>query len=130
MQAIEKVLGPEKYLALKYMRAADSGKTWKWNPFKPALSVEKAADLTNRFNELVARVASRENLREEKDAFRKQLEEALKDVTDIFGRRHIRRMPEYKTARESITSGGPGLHEACDDFSALLQELQAERELS
>jgi hypothetical protein len=42
LQAIRAIVGDEKFNALKFQLAAVSRSCWKWNPFTPVLTMEKA----------------------------------------------------------------------------------------
>ncbi|MDD5339850.1 MAG: hypothetical protein PHV13_01230 [Candidatus ainarchaeum sp.] len=65
LQAIRKIVGDEKFTALKFQLAAISRSCWKWNPFTPVLAPEKA--------ELAAKVVSAHAA----------LEAELKTATDV-----------------------------------------------
>jgi len=143
MRTIRSIVGDEKFLALRYMLAADSKKTWKWNPFKRVLSAKKAMKavlLTFKFKNLqkqltAATVAADPRFRKIKDDFQHGLSECLEGVTDIFGRKVLMKIPEYKTVTETIgreewaDAGIPQLQTAAQNFSKTLETLQTEREL-
>ncbi len=141
MEKIRECVGDEKFLMLKYMLAAHSRKIWRWNPFKPALSVKKAAKaaiVTYRFRDLQKRLANAADprFRKIKDGFQQTMSECLEGVTDIFGRKMLMQIPEYKKVSEMIGSEGwagaglPELQAAAQDFSKTLETLQTEKELS
>ena len=144
METIEKAIGSDKFLALKYMLAADSKKTWKWNPFKLALSEEKAVEavrITREFDDVQdmltkTKIAADSDYRKIKDEFLERLNECVKGITEVFGRRTLARIPEYADlsemmrAREIFDVEISLMESASDKFSKTLEFLQTERQLA
>jgi hypothetical protein len=59
--AIRGIVGEERFTALKVRIAAESKTMWKWNPFKPAVSMKEAEDAAHviaDFNALQARITT------------------------------------------------------------------------
>lgn len=141
MRTIEFITGEKKFLALEYMLAADSRKMWKWNPFKPALSLEKAeraAEIASRVENIDMAVAAaalgKKKFRTTKDEFLGAMAECLADVTDIFGRKMLMKTPEYKSIMEVLgkdrnTVEMPEAAAASDQLHTLMESLRTERVL-
>lgn len=116
MQKIKEVLSPEKFLALKYMLAAESRKTWKWNPFRPALSVEKAEK------------ASQATVQFENGDI--GFGECFDEMNHIFGKRPLKRIPDYRVLTELTAHEEWDADIADYHLSRMLDVLQTVRELS
>ncbi len=145
METIKSVLGQDRFLALRYMLAAESRKTWKWNPFKYAISMEKAekaVKITKEFDDVKrtlaeAKIATDSNYRKAKDEFLERLYGCMDGLTDVFGKKELARIPDYADLAEAMRARElledaeiPLLERASDKFSKTLEFLQAERQLA
>lgn len=129
-EAIRDLAGERRFMALRLQLAAESRTMMKWNPFRPALSAEKAeqaADVVLRHAALDAN-----GPREEYAA---GLDACARDLEAIYGRKKLHKYSDsYRRLRELASAESPGGKGALDEHAEVLgrvvSELQSERELS
>jgi hypothetical protein len=123
MQEIEKIVDPEKFLALKYMLGADSRKTWKWNPFKPALSYSDAVKLSKLASEYKKMNDPASSAEEPAKSSEKTLRHIC-EVENLLGKKNLQKIPEYRELNSTTDEA-----QLCPLFGKLLDALGKEREM-
>jgi len=137
LDKLSQILGIEKFMAMRFQLAAESYKFWKWNPLKPALSLEKAelaAKLTVEFECLqnaLIKCSDLENGERVMGAMRESLHDYQGRLVSIFGKKALLKLKPYQDLSESESddvSFESVLRESVH-FGDTLETLQTEREM-
>jgi len=101
LEGLKGVLGEDRFMALSFQLAEQSKKFWSWNPFKPALSAEKAmeaVEVTTEFGSLQQTLAKCKDPDESVDAtveFINGITTCSGKLEGIFGRKRLLRAGPY-----------------------------------
>jgi len=142
LEGIRKIVGDERFTALKMQIAAESRALMKWNPFRPALPYQKAEEAAKAVVEYqdlqytLARCADPEAAVEASKEFRAGIGDCAARLESVFGRKALLKLePELGVFLEAAEEESWGradpeaLKRSNAIFGSLVARLQAEREL-
>ncbi|MFH0885111.1 MAG: hypothetical protein V1861_05365, partial [Candidatus Micrarchaeota archaeon] len=139
MESIREIVGDMKYTALQLQLAAESKTFWKWNPFRPALTHQKAGDAAaavTEFHVVKSRcLYSVESGAEDDKAFMEGMAGIARRLESVYGKKrlasHAPSMKGYWSLAAAGQEDGPEhLIRLSDGLEDALSELQTMRRLS
>ncbi len=128
INAIRDIVGEEQFLSLQYRITAESYSFWKWNPFRPALSWEKArqaAALTLEVEKLQEEIG-KTTLPETSEYLRSELLNTRRRMADIFNRKYLKRAG----CLDKMDADGGEIKKDIETVRTMLEVLRTERELN